>query len=619
MKVFLDGQPYELRPNTGVIRSTIEDFPQNIRTVGQQQRRDRSGLSSFIFDDWSGGLGKKIVHDYQTNRLWDAENVDTRWSEMVLSPDFVTPTLNPSAGDLDVALSYANDLYLIRQTGVPSGAPPIAYKFTAPDTLGSHVVVIGSKADECLVCEAVIAVSNQVLVAGAGTIYSVPTLGGSLGGVGGGWVGRYKGLSLYPQFGRLGGTIHFMSYDANRLYMYVIDGAYGTAESVATVSGAVGSYLPKIVSDGVTSFAYTPGGIYDFDETPAVTIDFGDTQERNGVQVMFDNDLYFKHRFSLKHYDISEPQINSVGYDREDGLPSDKMGEITSMVSAGDWLFAAVQGATFSHILTMDRQNIWQYYARIPSAGVWVRDMFVSNAPDAIDRLWCIFGNSNFPGYYMNPIIHPALAATYSYNADPAYFHTPVMDMGMPENISTYLNTRLDANLSRPPITMAIDVYNAADRSAGLGTSPGQFLYTFYSTIDDPAGNFAIYGSPYGQTAHAMQWRLQWADGNPVFRSMITQYKVMPDIREQYDFVIDVNKTKSEQRSAEQILTEIGSMSMVKTLRTLQYGQIGTKHVDITRVPATELTEENYDFEQGREAQVQMRCVELIPSEVEGT
>ena len=81
MKVHLDGHEFELVTGTGVNRQPIVEWPQNTRLDGQQMRKDRSLISSYVVDSWKNGLGIErqntalSAHDY---RLWDAENVDTR-------------------------------------------------------------------------------------------------------------------------------------------------------------------------------------------------------------------------------------------------------------------------------------------------------------------------------------------------------------------------------------------------------------------------------------------------------------------------------------------------------------------------------------------------------------
>ena len=138
-----------------------------------------------------------------------------------------------------------------------------------------------------------------------------------------------------------------------------------------------------MVTDGLTMWAKLPQAIYDFDNTPAVVVDTTRAQDRNSMQTFMGNKLLFKNKMSVISYDGSA--LDNMGYDRNDGLVTEKMGEITAMVSSWKWAFAAVQGLTYSHILAYDNaEDAWQYYARVPSPGLWVRELKLSNSPDAI-------------------------------------------------------------------------------------------------------------------------------------------------------------------------------------------------------------------------------------------
>ncbi|MBU2346667.1 MAG: hypothetical protein KJ888_20950, partial [Gammaproteobacteria bacterium] len=87
MDVWIDGQKYTLQKNTKITRSPLIEFPQHIRTVGQQQRQDRTLISSFVIEEWSEGLGIErmninIARD--TKSFWDVDSVDTRFPSMLV-------------------------------------------------------------------------------------------------------------------------------------------------------------------------------------------------------------------------------------------------------------------------------------------------------------------------------------------------------------------------------------------------------------------------------------------------------------------------------------------------------------------------------------------------------
>jgi len=360
--------------------------------------------------------------------------------------------------------------------------------------------------------------------------------------------------------------------------------------------------MAELVTDGLTVFANLPEGVYDFDTTPAIAIDTNRSKDKNCVQIMSGQDLYFKNKKALNHYDISTGGISAAGYDQEDGLPSEQWGEITAMVSTWKNIFAAVKGATYSHILSKDMSNVWQYYARIPTAGLWVNKLFMSDAPDAIDRLWVIFGNYNNPGYFLNPMVNPIQAATYSYVAT-GHIGFPIFDGGISEQSGGFYNLSLTADgMGGSNIITSIYGVNGAIPAATLGvTATNSLPLTF--------------GSPAGIEGYRIQPKFILAGANsgtsPLFREAALDYLKLPVTRESFDFTIDLMKTSNPMRPVEAI---IGSLSFEKDSRTLlpfHYGQIATRQVKVLDAPAVEDTEEQI-FESERTGFQRVRVAEIL-------
>uniref|UniRef100_A0A6H1ZU68 Uncharacterized protein n=1 Tax=viral metagenome TaxID=1070528 RepID=A0A6H1ZU68_9ZZZZ len=627
MKINLNGQDYELKAGTGVRRTPIAEWPDNIRLDGQQQRKDRSLLSSWAIDSWQNGLGlERINVNLASNqyRLWDVENCDTRHpSHIVRSPAFNTCTIVPSRGDLNLKMDYLNNLYFVETEQATEGTTNMtsignAFQFTPPFSLGSYraIGLAGNEAGhQCGTIRGLLSLEPKIAVichgglpAPAGTLgnrYTViATLGGSLpNGIRQADMIGTLPITRYAQMEKMGGNIYILNWlaSSNVVEFFMADAYTGTTVTrVGSSSSQIGSYLPPLITDGLTMYAQTPEGIYDF-YAKAIEIDTSRSQDKNGSQVLFGQDLYFKNKKSLIYYDGTNTE--GVGYDLDDGLPGDKWGEITAMCSTWKCIFAAVKGATYSHILTMEADHMWQYYARVPTPGIWVREMFLSDTPDNIDRLWCIFGNHNYPGYFLNPIINPLQAATYSY-VPTGYFTPPIHDGGMAEVPAGYYDMSLTSDgVGGSNIVTMFYGLNGANPVSTLGVvSTNSFAHTF--------------GSPYGLEGYRIQpkFMLAGASGTgPIFRESILHYLKVPNERLSFDFTIDIEKSSKVTPCPPEAI--IGSLNFVRNNKLLMpfwYGQMGTKNVKVLESPVTEDVEDQRVYEGERKGFIEMKIGEIL-------
>src|SRR3990167_7057329 len=614
MKVFLDGQTYELAEGTGVRRSPLVEWADNIRLDGQQLRKDRRFMSSWAIDSWVFGLGREqanLATASDLTSLWDAENVDTRFDSIVLSPAFNTCTIVPSRGDLELSLEHLDQLYFIETQRANLVGAGIAYKFTPPFAIGSLVNVGGASINGGSIY-GIKSFGNSIALLGVGTIAGtagnffarIATLGG---------VATTNTSSLIApgirrirnsQIGDLGGTVHVMEYyfqgnEADTIRMGIADQNLLNFTRVGTVNSVVGTLLPPLVTDGLTMYAQLPEGIFDFDDTPAIAIDTSRAKDKNGAQVMFQNNLYFKNKKSLIRWDGTN--VDAVGYDQRDGLKGEKMGEITAMTSSCDRVFAAVKGGTYSHILTMDSRHKWQYYARIPTAGLWVRELLLTDAPDAIDRLFVLFGNYGYPGYFLNPMTNPLQAGTYAY-VPTGNFTPPINGGDLPEESGAFYDYKFNLNgMGGSNILTALYGLN--------GDSP-------VTTLGVVATNTALltFGSPYGVEGYKIQPDIILAGANsgttPIYRSSVIHYLKDPPKREMFDFTIDVEKTANPMWSKEQILGSLTYVLSNRVVLPFWYGAVGTKHIKTLDMPSDEETKEQV-FEGERDSQIRVRLIEV--------
>jgi hypothetical protein len=614
MEVYLNGNKYVLIPGGEVKRTPLVEWPDNIRLDGQQQRKDRQLISSYVIDSWINGLGIEEQnanipsHNY---RLWDVENCDTRFpNQIVKSPAFNTCTIVPSRGDLKLSLDHQNNLYFIETArGVPSIDAAYAYKFTGPLSVASSNVLARRAGMQIGSVTAVYTNQDEILFIGknqnTGTnwmpesIIKVQSLGATpttlLEGVN-------ISTTVRPRITDMGGTAHVLTWKSNVAYFFVVDQELSTVTEVGSFNSYVGSYLSSLVSDGLTVYANLPEGIYDFDITPAIAIDNSNSKDRNCSQVMFQNELYFKNKYSLVKYDGTD--LESVGYDDEDGLPSREWGQITAMTSTWKCIFTAIKGATYSHILTMDSDKKWQYFARIPSPNLWVSDMFLSNSPDSIDRLWCVYGNYGYPGYFLNPLVNPLQAGTYAY-VPTGEFSPPIYDGGLSEIPGGMYDIAVTADGMGG--SHIITVYYGIN-----GNSPVTTLGVIATTYDT-----LKFGSPYGLDFYRVQPRFilggTQTGTTPVFREAIIHYLKDPNKRYLYEFEVDIEETmKREIRPPEAVYGSLAYEVDKKTLMPFWYGRIGTKAVKVIDAPSIEDVELQRDFQGEREGSIKLVVAEIL-------
>ena len=607
IRIFLNGNQYELKAGTGVQRSPLAEWADNIRLDGQQKRKDRRWLSTWNIDDWSNGLGIEWANldlASQQARLWNVDNCDTRNpSQIVLSPLFNICTIVPSRGDLEVYFTHLGQLYFPQTLGIDT----VAFIFSAPLTLGSlnRLTSTGTMGSLCAAKDMganIAFISDRgAALADSEHIFRISGVGSAATSVG--TLAIRPSTVIKPRLGDMGGTLHTIMYHASTLRFYLSGQDLGTLSLVGSIPATMGSYLAPLVTDGLTMFTYEPRGVYDFDETPSVIVDTARAQDLNGALAIWGQDLIFKNKTSLMRRSQDGSALTPIGYDRDDGLPPDKMGETTALCPSWKYLFAAVKGASYSHILAMDINTKWHYFARIPTMGWWVSEMFLSDLPDAIDRLWCLFGNAPNPGYFLNPMVNPLQAGTYAY-VPTGFFDPPMYDGGMPETPGGfYTLTHISDGIVGSLRITSLYGLNGANPVSTLGVvATNTQMFTF--------------GSPAGVEGYRIQPRFMLHSNTqgstPIYRSAVLNYLKIPPIREAYEFTIDTEATaKARANPLEAVLGSLNSERNSRTLLPFWYGEIGTKNVRVIDAPVTEQLDPDI-FEGQRKGYIPLRCVEML-------
>ncbi len=576
------------------------EFPSNVRTIGQQRREDRTLISTWVLNDWNYGMGCERV-EIDTARtkgsLWDVENIDTRFpSFLCRSPAFITCTIVPSRGDLDNIVFWNNNTYMFNRAGANVG---IYYNFISPNTIGSLIET-----------QLTYGVAGAV-VCGDTLYYMAYSARGAPAAMKFSYSTVPSGVSNeYNNVSGISGTLVSMGAVNNRVFAVcnvagaVQLGAYDIAGTISVATGPlqmVGSYPSKVVCDATTGYLAAGDGIYKYDANGFSKFLPVNINDINAQLELWDNDLYLKNYKSLLKIDISSKVATNIGFDRFDGLPSDKLGEITAMASSNQWLFAAVKGATYSNIYTYNGSK-WDYYARIPTAGIWVKHMYLGNQPGNIDRLWCVFGNHGYPGFFINPLTNPMQAATYAY-VPTGYATWPQNDSGMFEFQSAFYDWSFDVDntsaLKNIIVKYGLDGTTPVTTMGIVASSPQTLTF----------GSLGVQG-------YKIQPKIELIgtenSTGPNYRNSALHYLKLPDTRETFSFTIDTFETSNaEARSQEEIIGSLNYLRDRKLLTTFWYGRAPTKNVKIMEAPASEFWSED-EYADERTDMITLRISEII-------
>jgi len=251
----------------------------------------------------------------------------------------------------------------------------------------------------------------------------------------------------------------------------------------------------------------------------------------------------------------------------------------------------------------MDAGYRWHYYARIPTAGLWVKKMFLSDSPDSIDRLWVIFGNHGYPGYFLNPLVNPLYAGTYAFEQT-GHITFPIYGGDLPEEDGAFYNMKTTID--------ALGGSNMVLVNYGLNGEPPTSTLGLIATTSKTL----TFGSPYGLQAERIQPKFTFFRGatgtTPVFKQAVIHYLKDPEKREEFQFTIDINKTSTNHsRPLECVIGSLNAELNSRILMPFHYGQISTKNVKVIAMPFEEQVNDQRMYEGERDGLVTIGVAEI--------
>lgn len=172
----------------------------------------------------------------------------------------------------------------------------------------------------------------------------------------------------------------------------------GSTDYPVTYFGQYNNYLWVFKEDSLwniqNDYAYTPNP--DFSASVSST---------NGVNVAHNMFLYF----SLMHstMQLYGGQFDSVGPDRDAGIPDGRQGPPSAFLSVGPTLFEAIDAGSGTSSVMCYANGGWHEVLRGYSAGKRIRDLAYHPCPDAHKQLWVDCGGDMVYQVYPQDTFNP--------------------------------------------------------------------------------------------------------------------------------------------------------------------------------------------------------------------
>ena len=244
---------------------------------------------------------------------------------------------------------------------------------------------------------------------------------------------------------------------------------------------------------------------------------------------------------------------SGFGLSAGDSVPSDMMGSVNWMKSAGDFLYISVgghSGSTKSRLLAHNGLG-WHHMYQYTTAEDPIEWIDFSGDDDGTPRLHYAIrtatnaSNAKFLG---QPNVNPSSGITINRQNDSdnvvGYLVLPYIDLGMPHESKVWLRGHVNADdLHSSASNEYITIHYGKDGAARTTTSLGSFTSaTTVNTFDSNAGESA---SNIGMRVHLIR-RDGDAEKTPKLKDITVEAMVVPgngNVMYQHEFTIDISQT----------------------------------------------------------------------------
>lgn len=289
--------------------------------------------------------------------------------------------------------------------------------------------------------------------------------------------GSWIHLRGFTQASGTSETLQFLS-DGGAAEFYVDD---VDADSLATYIENVGyERITGLVRYGEPErlWVATTGGLYMEDNGRFLPIPLEEfrqaADERNGLSLcVHDVYLYLSYLDGVERYYKSN--LDDIGPNRDEGLPSGRRGNISDMVGYPGRLYAAIDGGDDNTSSVLLYNGIgWHEVWRAPESGKRIRKLFIQPIPgQEVDRLWINCGsdilwvpvdlnpqtNSNYSFAYESVIESPWIH--YNKNDVDKFWKSLKIAADYEDNTAVYADYKKDSDTTWTAITSSSSYYNS--------------------------------------------------------------------------------------------------------------------------------------------------------------
>ena len=605
MEIILNGSTYDVKEGSFITKEPLIEFPQHIRTTGQQERGGRSLMSSWWMENFENGYGCEkmdLASARQRTSIWDS-TANTVIRGQVTNPAKRNETVIATYPPEEIFESRGS-LYGIEWNG--SIANITEFTGTTWAVATSHNVASQYKHSKVYM----VGVEAKLLLSGHKPNY---------------WSSAYERdavtFNADIQFGKSVGlttgdkVVHMpvnnnLAFVNNIDQLQILDRLIGAENiKVSEVPGAK-NIIPFLGQDGYEGlFMFYPNKVTCFEnfasdsnQVPYINLP-GDSDENNAREVVvFNNNIIFPVGDALLAYAVNG-EITDIGMDMFAGMPSDKQGKVVNLASSVRRLFAGVFDSGITKIFQFDGMG-WSWVGQTPSMAT-IGSIFLSSFPDDESKLW--HGGNAIATYshFNYPFNNPLHKTGYTLEASSA-LTLPQYDGGIPNMEGVAFGFAIDGDFSS---IKTLDAYYSLDGAVAT-THIGQ-------ATESGLTHFNI-GSGLGATHIRFQPKFVFngtATETPVLRSAVLEYLKFPETREAFTFTLDLVKTAGGNLQDVKALVE-GLIATRDTLSLVpfKYGTWATTYIKVMEMPGLEEIVSSIDSvyaTTGLAALVSVRAVEL--------
>lgn len=285
-----------------------------------------------------------------------------------------------------------------------------------------------------------------------------------------------------------------------------------------------------------------------------------------------------------------------MGLDRGDGVPSDMLGPVRWMKSAGQFLFIAVGGGAAgrnARILCHNGRG-WHHMYRHSTENQQIQWIDVASEDDSTPRLHFAVrtaNNATDTRFLAQPLVNPQAGVAIKRQLS-GYVDRPEFDGGMPRVNATWLQLYYDA-IDLSPIGVSGEYINL---SYGLdGASPTTDLGNVFSNDKDLDFGTASRGVASKSIQIRETYNRDAPDNtqSPKGRSVELVYMKRPKRLQAFEMQVDLVATALHRNTGvEGVIDELKNALDASTLVPFAYGKMGQVNVRVRAVEGLEQWEE---------------------------